>query len=156
VLWDSTSRKLIASTQFIQEIVYIKALKNLIVASTVDEVNVCFFNRGYNIIEVRLKVCNVSPFFEYWAIADEGYTYLAINDKSKIKIIGLYDNSLESFNLNDIETGYNELQNIFYDYKSNSVFVVNKLGTEVKGFCCSKDYLNVIKKYQLYRGRSQS
>jgi hypothetical protein len=156
ILWDNNSRKVIASTQFIQQIVGIKALKNLIVASTTDEVNVCYFNRVFNIIEVRLKICNVSPFFEIWTTSDEGYTYLAINDKSKIKLIGLYDNSMESFNLNEIETGYEDLQNCFYDASSNSIFVVNKNGTAIKGFCFSKDYQCVIKTYELYRGRSPS
>jgi hypothetical protein len=141
-------RKIIASTQFNKQLINIKTIKNLIFVSTADEINVCYFNIDYNIIEVRLKIANVSPIFEIWPEMN----YLVACFGTRIKIIAVF-NELESHELMKFETGFTAIQKILFDSSYSILFVIDTQGTYIKIFALNKSSTEFNEISQLYLGK---
>jgi hypothetical protein len=155
VLWDNNKKSILCTTQFKSDILSLKVLKKLIIAATKLEINICNFNDFHNIIEIIYKIPveenTLNPCYDIWMGNNRSKYFIAhVKNKSQIEVLSIYENSLEIEIIKNFSSEFDEIQNIFYNEKLNSLFVVDRMGSYIKGFCCE----NFSRKYEFYRGKN--
>jgi hypothetical protein len=152
VLWDNINKRVISSTQFRDGLINIKVLKNLIFASTSEEINICYFNKEINMIEVKQKIFDCSSKFDIW-LYKNNYLLASVDKNNRVKIIEVYEKDFEYHILSTIEPRLTGMQNIFYDEKSEIIFIVDGDGRNIKGYIINSENTLVC---ELYRGKNPS
>ncbi len=145
---------MISSTQFKNSLLNIKVLKNVIFASTKEEINICYFNKEYNMIEVKQKIFDCSSKFDIWLFKNN-YLLSCMDQNNCIKLIEVYENDYEYHTIATIDHGLNGIQNILYDEKSDMLFIIDSEGRNIKGYALTNlpEYKLIC---ELYRGKSPS
>jgi len=156
ILWDNERKLVICSTQFKTAIVGLKALKKLIFLATKEEINICNLNDNHNYIEIISKI-PIHPLsnsaFDIWMLNNSSYYLSYVNEKSLIKLIIIYENYGKTQDIISFDAGFSDspnIQNIIYNEKLNSLFIINEIGTSIKCYNC-EDYSLVC---EFYRGKN--
>lgn len=160
VLFDNNSRSVIASTQFNSVIKDIKALKQLIIVQTRENLNICRHNENKTYIETCLKIsiASDSP-FSIWMTYDKKYEIATISEKCVLNVTKIFENSLETEKSIKIDTKLTSgIQTTFYCERSCILFAVDLAGVNINGYKISsnsnKAEYELI--FQLYRGKSEA